>query len=270
MLMKLLQAGIDAVRTAWQTAPPPLSVIGLLGGSYVWLYVEFQTTTLARRVRGWQRPIPGMPLASELAAWLVKLCRWAIVAWLAIFCVLWVGRFVDGLSTGRTAVGRLAYQVGAYWLAARRVLDAPVPEGWSLVLAPSASVMDDWVQEELAAVPSPTPVATPGLTRTPRARSTPRRTPASVGEVEVKAPGLNLRAGPGVEYPILDVAKRGDHFELVGRTRDGRWVKVCCAKGAMVWLAGRLVETNVSQRDVPIVHDIPPTPRVTSTPTSGE
>ena len=43
---------------------------------------------------------------------------------------------------------------------------------------------------------------------------------------EVKASYLNVRSGPGVEYPVVGVLRRNTMVHLVGRDMSGKWVLI--------------------------------------------
>ncbi len=59
--------------------------------------------------------------------------------------------------------------------------------------------------------------------------------------VEVTAPTLNIRLGPGTDYPLVGQAASGDRLALVGRNEAGDWLVVCCANERPGWVAARLV-----------------------------
>lgn len=111
-----------------------------------------------------------------------------------------------------------------------------------------------------------TPIAPPPVIATPS--STPAMTPTlSMPRAEVVVPTLNVREGPGVDYPIIGAASAGDVFGIVGINPSGDWLKVVTADGSLGWISGRPAYTRVlgSLDDVPVVQ--PPPPLVTSIPT---
>lgn len=68
--------------------------------------------------------------------------------------------------------------------------------------------------------PTPTPTHTP----------TPRPTPAPVTPTPyavVRTGVLNLRAGPGVGYPVVGQVRTADSLAVIGRNPDGSWLRVC-------------------------------------------
>ena len=88
----------------------------------------------------------------------------------------------------------------------------------------------------------------------------------------VTAPqGLNLRSGPGINFPVIGFARFGDEGEIVGRSADGRWwaAAVASAPGGVAWAsADFIVATNAD--NVPVIEVAPPVivaPTAAPTPT---
>jgi uncharacterized protein YraI len=78
-------------------------------------------------------------------------------------------------------------------------------------------------------------------------------TPNATPSVRILAERLNLRAGPGRDYPVSAVSTQGQEFALVGRNNEGDWLQVCCVEGVPLWLATNYVEVVGSLEDVPVV-----------------
>jgi uncharacterized protein YraI len=49
---------------------------------------------------------------------------------------------------------------------------------------------------------------------------------------------LNLRAGPGVAYPVQGSLKKDDQVTVVGRNKDGSWLLVETKDGKKLWVSG--------------------------------
>ncbi|MCB8984449.1 MAG: META domain-containing protein [Ardenticatenaceae bacterium] len=83
--------------------------------------------------------------------------------------------------------------------------------------------------------------------------------------------GLNIRSGPGVNFPVIGFARDGDEGEIVGRSVDGRWwaAAVPTAPGGIGWVsADFVVATNTE--NVPVIEVAPPIvvlPTAAPTPT---
>jgi tetratricopeptide (TPR) repeat protein len=71
-----------------------------------------------------------------------------------------------------------------------------------------------------AITPTPTPTYTP----------TPRPTPAPITPTPyavVRTGVLNLRAGPGIGYPVVGQVRTADSLAIIGRNADDSWLRVC-------------------------------------------
>lgn len=88
----------------------------------------------------------------------------------------------------------------------------------------------------------------------------------------VSPQGLNVRSGPGVNFPIIGMARDGAEGEIVGRSADGRWwaAVVPFAPNGVGWVsADFVVATNAT--NVPVIEVPPPViivPTAAPTPTS--
>lgn len=60
---------------------------------------------------------------------------------------------------------------------------------------------------------------------------------AAAPRAEVLAPTLNMRGGPGTNYPILATTKAGEQFEVVGQVNACRWLLVSTDNG-QAWISG--------------------------------
>ncbi|MGC8838788.1 MAG: SH3 domain-containing protein [Anaerolineae bacterium] len=112
--------------------------------------------------------------------------------------------------------------------------------------------------------PTATPVAPPTATPVP---ATPTPEPSPVVQVAVET--LNVRQGPGTEYPRIGQVRQGDRLQVLARSPAGEWYLICCVGGQQGWVAVayvRLVEGTTAA--IPIATAIPPTPvpRPTDTP----
>ena len=84
-------------------------------------------------------------------------------------------------------------------------------------------------------VASDTPVPVPTDTPTTVPTDTPTPVPVVVGPVAIS--GANLRAGPGMEFEVMDVAAEGASVEVVGQNSAGNWLQT----GEGLWIAASLV-----------------------------
>ena len=90
----------------------------------------------------------------------------------------------------------------------------------------------------------------------------------------VTAPnGVNVRSGPGTNFPVLGVAPFGAEGEIIGRSADSAWwvVAIPTAPGGSGWVSADFVAASNAE-DVPVIAAPPPpvviipTPAPTPTP----
>lgn len=84
---------------------------------------------------------------------------------------------------------------------------------------------------------------------------------------------MNVRGGPGTDFPVISSAAASDSFDITGKNEDGSWYEVCCfgddEKG---WLSASLVTVEGDAAGIELAADIPeppPTPTPAPTPTPG-
>jgi uncharacterized protein YgiM (DUF1202 family) len=124
-----------------------------------------------------------------------------------------------------------------------------------------------------ALVDTPTPVSLATATATPVPIIIFTPTPVSP-PTEVSQPGLqavadvNIRGGPGTNYPILGLLRAGDVAAVVGRSPDGAWWQILFPPntGGTGWVVGSYVQTNAAVGAVPVVAPPPPPPTHTPPP----
>jgi uncharacterized protein YraI len=77
----------------------------------------------------------------------------------------------------------------------------------------------------------------------------------------VKGASLNIRSGPGTTYPVVSTAKKGQTFDVKGRTADSAWLQLCCFTGQNGWASAGLLTVKGDVKSAAIVKDIPPAPK---------
>lgn len=118
---------------------------------------------------------------------------------------------------------------------------------------------------------TPAPAATPGPTRTPRPTNTPSptrtatATPVPTPHFIVNSDWVNVRTGPGPEYPIIDAIPRDEQYDIDARNPSGTWLEFCCVKEQRGWIYAPLLNVNV---DVTVIPTVRATPTVPPSPTS--
>lgn len=84
---------------------------------------------------------------------------------------------------------------------------------------------------------------------------------------------LNIRSGPGTNFPVIGKARYGDEGEIVGRSENGGWWAVSAPSlpGGIGWVSADFVlATNAENVPVIAAPPLPPTPTpipITPTPT---
>lgn len=90
----------------------------------------------------------------------------------------------------------------------------------------------------------PTPEATPAVNEKPI--------------VVINDELVNTRNGPGLNFDLVDTVPRGEQFDIVGKTVDGGWWKICCVKQQQVWVVNQFVTTKGNTDSVTVITDIFP------------
>ncbi len=116
--------------------------------------------------------------------------------------------------------------------------------------------------------PSPTPTQTPMSMPilTPEAVTPDSQISAVQPQAEVIVAALNVRQGPGVDYPIVAVAYAGDVFDVVGVNALGDWLKVAAGDDNLGWISGQNPYTRLlgSGLDNVSVVQSPPPPSISA------
>jgi len=116
----------------------------------------------------------------------------------------------------------------------------------------------------LIAIQTAKPALAEDATPIPTVTSTPMGTTVVV--LGGGNPQINVRAGPGGNWPIIGVLVVGERVPAIGRTPMGEWIKIVYpgSKTGTGWVYSYLV--RVEGGDLPIVEP-PPTPTPATTPT---
>jgi uncharacterized protein YgiM (DUF1202 family) len=117
---------------------------------------------------------------------------------------------------------------------------------------------------------TPAPTATPTLTIVPDTPTPlpPSPTPTPPGPQLLAANTVNIRSGPGTNYPVMAALPSGLTVPITGRNNDASWWQISHTAGAG-WVADSVVQaSNIT--NVPVVAAPPPpstpTPEATPTP----
>lgn len=118
------------------------------------------------------------------------------------------------------------------------------------------------------ATPTPKPAtATPtGAPPTATAQPATPTTVAANGPQAVPNRTMNVRGGPGTNFPVIGSAATGSSYAITGKNEDGSWYQVCCfADDKKGWVSASLVTVQGDAAAVTLAEDIP-TPEPTATP----
>lgn len=63
---------------------------------------------------------------------------------------------------------------------------------------------------------------------------------------------INIRRGPGLEYPPIKLGMRGDEFTIIGRSADDLWWQICCVEELPAWVSKTYVEADGPVDAIPV------------------
>jgi hypothetical protein len=114
------------------------------------------------------------------------------------------------------------------------------------------------VAQPESVIPTPTPA--------PPTPAEPTATPTPDSVMVTVLQNMNVRSGPGTNYPVVGAGKVGDSSKVIGRNDDGTWLKVefPSADGSG-WVFAELVQVSGDAQGVEIAQAPPPPPH-TATP----
>jgi hypothetical protein len=110
------------------------------------------------------------------------------------------------------------------------------------------------------------PTATPSPTPTP-VPPTPTSTPTP-GPQLTAASTVNIRSGPGTNYPVITALPPNLVVPITGRNNEASWWQISNAGGTTGWVANAVVQaSNTANVPVVVAPPPPPTPTPAATPT---
>lgn len=68
---------------------------------------------------------------------------------------------------------------------------------------------------------------------------------------------LNVRTGPGLNFPVLVTLAPGQNFVLQSRTADGSWLQVRVPDGRVGWVSTAVITTTLNLATLPVATDVP-------------
>ena len=162
------------------------------------------------------------------------------------------------------ALAQLALDLGAPRTALSQYLPTPTPlptPTFTPTMAPAATQ-----PPAQSAAPTATPVlaaAAPTATTPPTATSTSTPLPTYTPEPRpMVAAGkqINVRGGPGVNYPVVGAMSNGEDALIVGKNPAGDWWQIELSNGILGWVYDAIVSLKGDAAGVPVASDIPAPP----------
>ena len=167
----------------------------------------------------------------------------------------------------------------------QKAVDATLAVRATQVAASTATILPPTValtatREQLAtattvstAIRTDTPTAASTATPTPTETPTevPSATPTMVPSV-IADRVVNLRAGPGINYPIVGTTAQGGTYAIQSRNNDGTWLEICCVDKLerTAWVGASVVKTTGDINRVLVAKNIPtPPPSPTPVPAAS-
>ena len=97
---------------------------------------------------------------------------------------------------------------------------------------------------------------------TPTSESTPTPKPA-LPIITIKGARVNIRSGPGTNYPVIQTLDRNDTAPATGFNSGRTWVQIKLPDSTLRWVSADLVDIDNSD-EISTVTNIPPAPVATT------
>ena len=164
------------------------------------------------------------------------------------------------------ALAQLALDLGAPRAALSRYLPTPTPLPTPTFTPTTAPTATQPPAQSIA--PTATPVqaaeAPPTATLPPTSTSSPTDTPEPKPMVAA-GKQINVRGGPGTNYPVVGSMSNGEDALIVGKNDAGDWWQIRLSDGILGWVYNAIVSLKGDVAGVPLAANIP-TPPPTFTP----
>jgi hypothetical protein len=127
-------------------------------------------------------------------------------------------------------------------------------------------ISNQGVAQVAVATFTPTPTPTPEFTPTPEASPTP--TPLAYA-VAIANGDTNLRKGPGTNYPVVGLLKKGEQLPITGKNKQGTWWQLKDKNDKPVWIIANRVTAKGPVDSVQVAKDIPAPPKTAPVASGG-
>ncbi len=146
----------------------------------------------------------------------------------------------------------------------------------TLTSTPLPTLTPTAISSSIATMSPEAAIAPPILAPTPAPALIPTLTPASNDLAVVTSPagqnaggafltaliGLNVRTGPGVDYPIVGKLAQSQSAQIVGKNSEGTWWQIVYPpeSGSLAWVSADAQYSTVSNAGVVQIAQLPPPP----------
>lgn len=79
---------LNSMNRAMESLPFPTLLLYVIAGGLLWLFAEAMITRTARATPGWRKPVPVLPIVSEVIAWTVRGSSWLLWTWALLYFAL--------------------------------------------------------------------------------------------------------------------------------------------------------------------------------------
>ena len=97
----------------------------------------------------------------------------------------------------------------------------------------------------------PTPTKKPAPTKVPPTPG-PTQPPSTTIQCTIKTKGLNIRRGPGTNFPVVTAVRSGAALAASGKNDKGDWLAVKTANGKDGWAATKYLNCNPAPDALPV------------------
>lgn len=129
---------------------------------------------------------------------------------------------------------------------------------WAIVLP--ASVTDTqtgWVSGDFTVFSNPNNVSIPVLAAPPLPPSVPVQPPPAGSPVATAVDVMNVRSGPGSQFPSYGVASIGQSAPAIGQNQDGSWIAISIpttiAPDGIGWVVASAVQISPAGTQLPVI-----------------
>ena len=98
---------------------------------------------------------------------------------------------------------------------------------------------------------APTPTKKPAPTK-PKPTTAPAQPPPATVQCQIKSRALNIRGGPGTNFPVVTAVRNPATLVASGRNDRGDWLAVKAPNGKDGWAATKYLNCNPAPDSLPV------------------